>query len=151
MSEQQRIGAFGESQSRPVLLRAREVAPINVGERDAYSPGVLGPVPARGVYGVVVPCRLSDRLRGDPPAFAMPDKVLTHLESRDVEIVLVADDESGDVYEFHISQFEGEVPKSDLPASQREERQRSVDLQHHRGRYSDHYQSVIVRTEGQNG
>ena len=147
MSEQERIDAFSDDpKPRPVLFKDVQVGPINVASKGDIYPGYRGPIPARGKYGFVQFCEREKHFHRNEASYMLSLKVLEHLRSRGVEIILIAEDDEGYVYEFHESQFDEEAPQRAKGPDEKDETQMMVNVMHHQGKFADHADSVMVGT-----
>ncbi len=147
MSGQERIDAFSDKpKRRPVLFKDVQVGPINVDSKGDIYPGYRGPIPARDAYGFVQFCERETHFHRNESSYMLSEKVLEHLRSRGVEVILIAEDDEGYVYEYHESQFNEEAPQSAKGTDEKDEVQMMVDILHHQGKYADHTDSVMVGT-----
>lgn len=149
-TEQNRIEQYGEGRTRPVLFKDVQVGPIRVLSKGDIHPGYRGPIPARDAYGFVQFCTREEHFHRNEASYMLSDKVLEHLRSRGVEIILFAEDDEGCVYEYHESQFDTEVPQSAKGTDEKDEPQRMVHILHHQGKYENHADSVMVGTRETN-
>jgi hypothetical protein len=142
--EQSKIGGFTDEKSRPVLFKDAQVGPIHVLSKGDIYPGYRGPIPGRDAYGFVQFCERETHFHRNEAAYMLSYKVLEHLRSRGVELILIAEDDAGYVYEFHESQFDTEVPQRAKGTDEKDEDQRLVRVTHHQGKYADHASDVMV-------
>lgn len=143
-NQQSRIERYGIDKSRPVLLKDVRVGPIQLESTGQTYPGYRGPVPARDAYGFVQFCDSSSQFDQNEGLYMIPLKVLEHLRSRDVTVLLIAEQHEEYVYEFHESQFDEEAPKRAKGRDEKDEVQMMVDTRHHQGKYAEHTDTVMI-------
>lgn len=143
--DQQRLEAFVDEPSRrPLVHKNEQVGPIRVESKGYIHPGYVGPVPAREKYGFVGFRERAKHFHRNEEAYMMSDKVLEILRSKGVQLIFIAEDDTGDVYEFHESQFNERVPQRAKGSREKDEDQTLVRVNEHRGRYDNHAAHVLV-------
>lgn len=105
--------------------------------------GYRGPVPARRVYGYVQFCTRRDHFHRNEEGYALSEKVLRKLRTVGCRLVLIAEEDTGIVYEFHERQFREQVSKRNNPKHD-EDPQRKVKVVNNRGKWHDHARHVLT-------
>lgn len=132
-------GGTGETQpvlmpDKPVFMRFPEKGEVKVGQR--------GPVPTREDYGFVkFVVKDRHRLRAKN-AYAFSSKLLQRLRALGCVRLLVAETNSGTVFEYHRRQFTDEVPKQYNPNHETDP-QKYVPVSEARGVWPEHSDSVV--------
>lgn len=147
MSEdnQERLDTFSDSNPRrPVMFKDEQVGPIHVKSKGRIFPGYRGPIPARDAYGFVGFRRRDRHYHRNEAAYMLSEKVVDYIRAKGCTILLIAEDDTGDVYEFHESQFNEEVPQKAKGTDEKDEDQLMVRVSEHRGKFAEHADAVLV-------
>lgn len=144
VGEQQRLDAFSTPSNRPILHKELQAGPIHVESKGRIFPGYIGGVPARDCRGFVQFCTREEHYHRNEAAYMLSDKVLAYLRARDCECILIAEEDTGTVYEFHESQWTETVPQRAKGKREKDEDQSMVRVEENWGKYDDHAPYVLV-------
>lgn len=133
-----------DAKSRPILHKDTQVGPIHVKSKGNIFPGYRGWVPARESYGFVQFCERQKHYHRNEQAYMLSDKVLAYLRAKGCKTILIAEDDTGTVYEFHISEFNESVPQKAKGKNEKDEAQSMVRVSENWGQYADHADYVMV-------
>lgn len=145
--KQSDINEYVEQESRPPVLRpdAPVEAPTAKGR---IVVGHRGPIPARSDYGFVQFCTRDEHFHRKEAGYALSESVIRRIRSMGCKRVLFAEEDTGIVYEFHISQFTEQVAKHNNP-NHDVDPQRKVEITMHRGKWHDHADDVLLDEQGE--
>ena len=146
--DQQTLREYSPSQSRPILHKDAIVGPIHVPSQGQMYPGYRGPIPARDCYGFVQFCDREKHYHRNEEAYMLSDKVLAYLRAKGCERILIAEEDTGTVYEFHERQFNEDVPQRAKSKSEKDEDQSMVRVAENWGEYPNHAEHVMVGERG---
>lgn len=134
------------NQSRPILHKDTQVGPIYVESKGNIYPGYRGQIPSRQAYGFVQFCTRKNHYHRNEEAYMLSDKILAYLRAKDCAVILIAEEDTGTVYEFHERQFDTAVPQKAKGKREKDEDQTLVRVYENRGKYPDHAEHVMVGT-----
>lgn len=142
---QSRLDTFSDqSKRRPILFKDEQVGPIHVKSKGEIYPGYRGPIPAYDSYGFVGFRKHRKHYHRNERAYMLSEKVVEYLRAKGCQFILIAEDDTGDVYVFHETQFDTEVPQRAKGQDEKDEDQLMVKVHEHRGRFADHAEHVMV-------
>lgn len=141
---QDRLDSYGVDYDKPVLVKDSKVSPIHTESRGTITPGYRGMIPYRNSYGFLRFCDRAGHYNDDVDGSVLIEKVKQHLASRGVETVLIAEEDTGAVYEYHIGQFDQRVPKTAKRGDAKDEPQLYAPSDHYYGKFEDHVEAVLA-------
>ena len=142
---QERLDEWLEDNLRqPILHKDEQVGPIYVPSKGNIWPGYRGWIPARDEYGFVQFCDREPHYHRKMEGYALSDKVLVNIRSRGCKRILMAEEDTGDVYEFHESQFCNPMPKHAKGKDEKDEAQSYAKCEEAWGRFAGHAEYVLV-------
>lgn len=112
MSDQTLLREVGGRVDPPVLYKDKQFGPISVVSKGKICPGYLGQVVTRDRYGFVGFREHSSHYHRKKDAYVLSTRVVNALRREGVQLMLIAEEDTGTVYEWHISHFAHEMPKS---------------------------------------
>lgn len=142
--DQSSLRNWQQEQTRPILHKDQQVGPIFVQSKGRIYPGYRGPVPSRDAYGFVQFCTRAKHYHRNEEAYMLSDKVLTYLRAKGCAVILIAEEDTGTVYEFHETQWDESVPQRAKGKKEKDEAQSMVRVTENWGRYADHADYVMM-------
>jgi len=148
MSEKQRqsnLRAFTSSgPRRPMLHKKEAVGPIQVESKGGIFPGYIGSIPSRTTTGFVQFCEREKHYHRNEKAYMLSDKVLAYLRAKGVTRILIAETDTGTVYEFHEKQFNTRVPQKAKGTNEKDEDQSLVRVSEYWGKWEEYADHVML-------
>ncbi len=141
---QQLLRDVGGSPEPPVLYKDEQFGPISVVSKGRICPGYVGAVLCRERYGFVGFREHSSHYHRKKDAYVLSARVIDALRSAGVQTMLIAEEDTGTVYEWHISHFCHEMPKSGKSEREENERQLYAPIADTWGRFENHAADVLI-------
>lgn len=142
---QERLDSFSDAEPRrPILFKDAQVGPIHVKSKGRIHPGYRGPIPARNTYGFVGFRKHRLHYHRNERAYILSEKVVDYIRAKGCKLILIAEDDTGDVYVFHESQFDEEAPQRAKSSDEKDETQLMARVHEHRGLFANHAEHVLV-------
>ena len=137
---------FIEDEKRPPMLRPDEEVDSPTG-KGHITVGYRGPIPARSAYGFLQYVDSDEHFHRNAAGYALSESVLRRIRSFGCKRVLFAEEDTGMVYEFHISQFEDNLGAKNNPEHDTDP-QRYVEILENRGKWHAHANMVLYGERG---
>lgn len=144
MSEQQLLRDVGTPCEPPVCYKHEQVGPVYVMSKGEIYPGYVGNILNRDQFGFVGFRRHEDHYHRKMEAYMLSDTVLAELRELGVQLVLIAEEDTNRVYEWHISQFQESVPQHAKGSDEKDEDQTFVKVDDAWGTFDDHSGDVLI-------
>lgn len=145
--EQSNLQSFTSTgQRRPILHKEMQLGPINVESKNGIFPGYIGHIPSRECKGFVQFCERAKHFHRKEEAYMLADKVLAILRAKGAERIIIAEEDTGTVYEFHERQWNTSVPQKAKGSKEKDEAQSMVRVSEHWGKWKNHAEFVLVGT-----
>lgn len=143
MTDQKRVRDYADMR-KPVLYKEEQLGPVPVPSKGRIYPGYVGHVTARRAYGFVG-FRIHERhYHVNQEGYCLTLQVLRRMAAKGVRIVLIAEEDTGTVYEWHINDFDTEVPDKDKGPDEQDETQYSAQCETAAGVFEDHVDDVMI-------
>lgn len=144
MTEQQRLRDVGEHPDPPILYKDRQLGPIPVRSKGEICPGYVGQVINREKYGFVGFREHRDHFHVKMGGYALSDRVLRSIRDAGVQLMLIAEEDTGRVYEWHLTQWQHEMPQHAKSEEEKDEDQTYAEAEEAWGVYDDHAADVMI-------
>lgn len=144
MSEQQLLRDVGTPSEPPVCYKQKQVGPVYVASKGGIYPGYVGKILNRDQFGFVGFRRHEEHYHRNMEAYMLSDRVLEELRSLNVQLLLIAEDDTNTVYEWHIDQFTESVPQYAKGTNEKDEDQTFALVEDAWGCYDNHTPDVLI-------
>lgn len=115
---QRDLSDFTNRDERAPTIHTDEAIRMRIPGKGVTHVGWRGPVPSRNAYGFMQERHSEKHRIRALDAYALSNRVLTRIRSFGCRRVLVAETDTGTVYEFHERQFTDPVPKQYNPQAE---------------------------------
>jgi hypothetical protein len=144
MTEQQLLRDYGGDTEAPILYKDRQLGPIPVLSKGEICPGYIGQVLNRDQYGFVGFREHREHFHVKMGGYALSERVLRSIRTVGVQVMLIAEEDTGRVYEWHLSQWRNEMPQHGKSDDEKDEDQSYAEADEAWGVYDDHTQDVMI-------
>lgn len=141
---QQLLRDVGGSAEPPICYKQERVGPVYIGSDGESFPGWAGRVLNREGTGFVWFRQNQAGFVSEANAYRIPNEILHELRAMGVTIVLIAEEDTKTVYEWHISQFGDSVPKYAKPTNRKEVPMTFAYISESWGSYPNHCADVLI-------
>jgi len=141
---QQRLRDIGRKPDAPVCYKDEQVGPIWVLSKGEICPGYVGPIINRDQYGFVGFRTHRQNFHRKTESYVLSDRVLQHLRERGVQLICIAEEDTGRVYEWHHSQWAHDMPQHGKSDDEKDEDQTFAPVDEAWGVFENHVEDVLL-------
>jgi len=133
---------FGAEGKREPILYQDEPVFVRLATKGETCIGYRGAIPSRREYGFVQFCNSREHFHRNEAGYALSERSLRKIRSYGCKVILIAEDDTNMVWEFHESQFQDYVAKKNNPDHDKDP-QLKVEILQNRGKWPDHVPYVL--------
>lgn len=144
MTDQRLLRDIGGEPDPPVLYKDRQLGPIPVLSKGEICPGYIGRLISRECYGFVGFRQHEEHFHVKMEAYMLSDRVLRAIRDTSAFRILIAEEDTDRVYEWHHSQWRHDVPQHAKGEDEKDEEQTYAPVSAAWGVYDDHASEVLI-------